>query len=95
MISKNRGVARLALFIVAAASLTLLLPSSFNDRPPDRVAAPLEQAEPPPPPTFAKPMGAWRAKLGSLQDALRNFLARKTEPARRAEAQRTVAFRRG
>ena len=82
MISKNRGVARLALFIVAAASLTLLLPSSYNDRPPDRVQAPLEQAEPPPPPTFAKPMGAWRAKLGSLQDALRNFIARKTEPAR-------------
>jgi soluble lytic murein transglycosylase len=91
MISRKRGVARLTVFLIAAAALTLLpLPLSFHDRPvlhapqSDNADSVPQSLVDPSPHTFVKPTGAWRAKLGSLQDALRNFIAHRTAPMRQA-----------
>jgi soluble lytic murein transglycosylase len=80
MISSKRGVTGLALFIIAAAALTLAPPpASIPDRPVERAPPPPDTADVAPP-KFDKPIAGWRAKLGSLQDALRNLLHKKEPP---------------
>jgi soluble lytic murein transglycosylase len=96
MISKPSGVARIFLLAGAAGALTIVLTSPVQDRLRETLDAPQEKA----PklermiwsPVDVKPTAAWRAKLASLEDALRNFVRHRPEPTQAAEKAATLSF---
>jgi soluble lytic murein transglycosylase len=82
----------------AAGVLALLSHWPLDEAPPLRRDAPRESAPEPRKslwiPIDAKPTAAWRARLGSLQDALRNLvqLQHRAEPTAQAEKAATSNF---
>jgi len=94
MISKTRGVARLTVWFLAAAALAFafasLSPTSLREppvvEPPPAESPTTETPLPAPPPqTLLRPSSGWRAKLGSLQEILRNFLHKKDAEPQQAK----------